>query len=356
MLYKANSLGEPFHLVLIGLNQVGPYTRFFENITQLSAFPFACPIGVLINTTEPNIYEMLKNVGVAFCLAKPVSRQKLYEALIEVFMPATQVPRLSAPIQYQISNTAPLKLIESNIHVLAVDDYLPNLKLVSALLENLNIHTQCAASGAEALEYLKQKRYDLILMDIQMPVMDGLEVTRRIRLNEQPHSHTPIIALTAHALTTEREAVLRAGMDDYLTKPIDEKELYRVIQQWSKKPLVNNNPVDTEEALKVTGNNPILAKEMLMGLVDTLPEALTAIQTAFIGKDFKHLREEVHRLHGACCYCGVPALKAAVANLEKAVAHKELDRLDDLMAIFYQEATRLQGYVNEEYAVDSHGT
>jgi len=195
-----------------------------------------------------------------------------------------------------------------------------------------------------------------------MPGIDGLEVTNRIRLNELPGHHIPIIALTAHALAAEREAVLRAGMDDYLTKPIDEKSLYRIIQQWTKKLLVKDGqcqstthattsmekpriPVDWEQTLKLAANKTTLAKDMLMGLVESLKSAQTNINQSFTKKDYKNMREHVHRLHGACCYCGVPALKAAVATVETALAKKQLDNINFLMVELNKEINRLQQYV-----------
>jgi two-component system sensor histidine kinase BarA len=235
-----------------------------------------------------------------------------------------------------------------------VDDYPSNLKLVAALLENLGVKVDCANNGFEALEFIENKNYDLIFMDIQMPGMDGIEVTNRIRLKESPGHHIPIVALTAHALTTEREAVLRAGMDDYLTKPIDEKNLERIIQQWTSrsdrrekpqdKPTV---PVDWQQTLKLAANKTTLAKEMLLGLVDSLDEAQTKINHSFTKKEYKKMREHVHRLHGACCYCGVPALKTAVATVETALAKKKLENINFLMVELNKEINRLQRYMKE---------
>ncbi|MBS0290839.1 MAG: two-component sensor histidine kinase BarA [Proteobacteria bacterium] len=352
----------PFHMIIIGINQLDKQSTFIEDLTRLAADKFDCRVCVLANTTDQSIDEAMQNAGVAVYLAKPVRRIKLHDALVEVLIPKStdlDVGSLSKDLKYPSDSN--LLEVSNQISVLAVDDYPSNLKLVAALLENLGVSADCANNGYEALQFIEKKKYDLIFMDIQMPGIDGIEVTNRIRGEEDPGSHIPIIALTAHALTTEKEAVLRAGMDDYLTKPIDEKDLQRIIEQWTKKILIhsqNSNeqhqntqqekpriPVDWQLTLKLAANKSSLAKDMLMGLVDSLKSAQTQINQSFTKKDYKNMREHVHRLHGACCYCGVPALKTAVASVETAIAQKEYDNINFLVVELNKEINRLQRYV-----------
>lgn len=355
---------QPFHIALLGMNQLDKTEQVFEKIIHETTSQFNCRIGVLANTSEQGIYEKMKSYGAAICLAKPVRRKKLQEGLIEALLPEKERAALQSKESLSEVKKAPTPVIslENTIQVLAVDDHPANLKLVVALLTDLGINVDCANNGTEALTLIKQKNYDLIFMDIQMPGMDGIEVTNQIRINELPGHHIPIIALTAHALAAEKEAVLCAGMDDYLTKPIDERELQRIIQQWTKKifstSFINKDkiesaqaepesllPINWEQALKLAGNKSGLAKDMLKGLIDSLKPAQAQINQAFARKDLKQMREEVHRLHGACCYCGVPALRSAVANLETAIAKKENDNINFLLVELNKEINRLQRYV-----------
>ncbi len=357
-LQSAKDNGQPFHMLIIGVEHLDPLNTFVEDLTRLATEQYNCRVAVLVNTTDQSIYEVLQGSGAAICLAKPVSRRKLHDSLVEVLVTDKKPVATHAFTQeHETKNFH--NIPENQISVLAVDDYPSNLKLVAALLENLGVKADCANNGYEALQFIKNKNYDLIFMDIQMPGMDGIEVTNRIRSDEIPGAHIPIIALTAHALTTEREAVLRAGMDDYLTKPIDEKDLQRIIQQWTKKYISNQDqlsgiehpqeqtriPVDWHLTLKLAANKSSLAKDMLLGLVDSLKSAQNNINQTFTKKDYKNMREHVHRLHGACCYCGVPALKSAVAAVETAIAKKELENINFLMVELNKEINRLQRYV-----------
>lgn len=345
----------PFQMLIIGINQPDPSVHFIEDLTQVATRTFGCKVAILANTTDQNIYDELQAYGAQICLAKPVRSQKLHDHLVAALI---SPPNAEAPDD-DLAQTIEAPALATSIHVLAVDDYPSNLKLVATLLENLGVTVDCANNGAEALECLRHKNYDLIFMDIQMPVMDGIEVTNRIRLNESPGHHIPIIALTAHALAAEREAVLCAGMDDYLTKPIDETQLQRVIQQWTQKLLASSSvkmvqtdtgpeshtPIDWDKTLKLAGNKVNLAKDMLMGLVDSLKPAQRNINQTYAKKDFKNMREQVHRLHGACCYCGVPGLKSAVSHLETALANKETETINFLLVELNKEINRLQQYV-----------
>lgn len=369
-LLNAKQMHVPFQMVLIGVNQPDPNSDFIDNLIKLATVEFNCRVGVLANTTDQSIYDDIHHSGAAVCLAKPVRRKKLHDALVEILIPEEVHTKTLGADEFQ--GEEPLNITNvSAIKVLAVDDYPSNLKLVAALLENLGIKVDCANRGSEALALMQQNDYDLIFMDIQMPGMDGIEVTNRIRLNEAPGYHIPIIALTAHALSTEREAVLRAGMDDYLTKPVDEKELYRIINQWSRKSLPqrrassnhavsidkvsedNINPIQWENSVKLAGNNPNLARDMLKGLVESLKPAQTSINQTYTQKDLKAMREAVHHLHGACCYCGVLPLKTAVAQLETAISKNEQDKLNFLLVELNKEINRLQQFYqsNPQYHI-----
>ncbi|MFI4937578.1 MAG: two-component sensor histidine kinase BarA [Candidatus Berkiellales bacterium] len=367
-LQYAASEGLPFHMIIVGINRPDPQNEFIDDVIKLATTQYQCRVGVLVNTTEQTLYDKIQHSGAAICLPKPLRRKKLHDELVDTLISFTEKPKpllTYQPAGQEDHSTTPVvkPLLSSNLHVLAVDDYPANLKLVATLLEDLGVKVDCATDGFEALELAKEQNYDLIFMDIQMPGIDGIEVTNRLRLREAPGQHTPIIALTAHALAVEREAVLSAGMDDYLTKPIDEFELERVLYRWAKKlaskskdrveivsQAVTMNesvtvPVDWEKTLKLAGNKALLAKEMLKGLIEIIRPTQSNINQSYAKKDFKTMREDVHRLHGACCYCGVPALKAAASQLETAIVKKEEEMISFLMVEFNKEVNRLLQYV-----------
>jgi len=126
-----------------------------------------------------------------------------------------------------------LKEQRQSLKILLAEDEPINQILAQAILEEKNYLITVADNGAQALEFLKSDNFDLILMDVQMPVMDGIEATKKIRENEKTTgSHVPIIALTAFAVKGDKEAFLAAGMDDYLSKPFVSKELFDVIDKY----------------------------------------------------------------------------------------------------------------------------
>jgi len=220
------------------------------------------------------------------------------------------------------------------LDILAVDDNPENLKLITILLEDLGMHVTAVNSGEASVEAVREKPFHLILMDIRMPTMNGIEASNAIR-NIEVTSHrppTPIVALTAHALISEKKALLAAGIDDYLSKPIGEPELKAMIQKWIK-PLAPR-VIDWEMGKKLAGGRPELAKEFFAKLIRVLPQDKALINEDFLKREWSNLREDVHKLHGACCYCGVPELKRCAQKLESAVASHAFDiikpRLDAL--------------------------
>jgi two-component system sensor histidine kinase BarA len=266
------------------------------------------------------------------CITKPLSRKKLLQTLI-----ANQPARTEKAIEV-IPHIEKMPLT-----VMAVDDNPANLKLITALLQERVETVVSCSSGEDAIERAKECHFDIILMDIQMPKMDGVTACHEIK-KLKLNSNTPIIAVTAHAMVGERERLLKAGMDDYLTKPIEEHILQQVLLHWSLKPetdeaitLEHQEPIELEEiqveesapvnatvaidwplALRQAANKENLAKDMLKMLVASFKEINQVIEMALNDDEYPatDLLHHIHKLHGSCSYSGVPRLKKVCETLE----------------------------------------
>ncbi|RBM43419.1 two-component sensor histidine kinase BarA [Vibrio tarriae] len=307
-----------------------------------------------VPSTELALADQLMQRYPVKCISKPLSRKKLLQTL------AAQQP--------QLANTSLPKPQADKLPlcVMAVDDNPANLKLITALLQERVEYVVSCTSGQEAIEQAQLRQFDIILMDIQMPHMDGVTACKEIK-KLKGYCDTPVIAVTAHAMAGERDRLLKAGMDDYLTKPIEEHILQQVLVHWSphtrskqvaKVPppdgaavisnaLPSSQPVeeaiiDWPVALRQSANKEELAKEMLGMLVDYLREVETVVNTALEDDEYStsDLLHHIHKLHGSCSYSGVPRLRKICASLEQALRNgasvdelePELFELQDEMA------------------------
>jgi signal transduction histidine kinase/CheY-like chemotaxis protein len=249
------------------------------------------------------------------------------------------------------------------LSVLIVDDNEINRKLAKILVEQLGATSDFAENGAQAVDACKQSAYDLILMDIHMPIMDGVEAAVRIRdLEKDSNRHTLIIALTANALSSERERYLAAGMDDYLSKPVNETAFVNLLKKLGlivrvaipSAPSVRSvegETTDRDREERDVGDQatpPILdphkGVELSMGsretwhtilrmLLDSLPEYSTSLISA--KDDPEVLSQLAHKLAGSSGYCGTPALVLQARKLENLAKKRDMDTamsaLDDLL-------------------------
>jgi two-component system sensor histidine kinase BarA len=239
----------------------------------------------------------------------------------------------------------PVHFGAQTLHVLAVDDHLPNLMVLDALLSDLGVSVTTVSSGQDAIAQVRLRHeraiapFDLIFMDIQMPRMSGLETSQRIRDIEQDWSdaltqplHTPIIALTAHALADERDQLLAAGMDDYVGKPIQHEHLVHLLEHWTHQAgsrtslalldvATPSEPIaviiDWAESLSLSANKPELALDLLHMLKNGLADDRDELVEAYIERDFHRMEQRAHRLQGATRYIGVPLLRVASGALEQ---------------------------------------
>ena len=340
---------DPYNMTIIGVNQPLVEKEFITNVITAVKEPYGCPVGVLANTTEYLIHNEILQVGATLCLAKPVCRRKMYDALCKIFItqPQLSLEEISAPLP--------------SLKVLAVDDNAANLKLVKVFLENIGVIPTLAKSGSEALQFSKKNNYNLILMDLHMPGIDGIETAAQIRSSNNPNYDTPIVALSAHVLAGDQEKIGRAGMNDYLTKPIDENSLRASIYKWTHSGVrsqdkesvmidssIKVKTIDWDLCKKLAGYKEDLADEMLTMLIQALPEDKSNIAEAYKSRNFIELRELVHKLHGACCYVGVPKLKNIAKELETAIATPAAEQIKYYVEQLETEIDAILSFYNSE--------
>ena len=248
------------------------------------------------------------------------------------------------------------------LHILAVDDHLPNLIVLEALLGELNVTTTKALSGQQALEIIQNRiekglaAFDVVFMDIQMPVMSGIDTTRAIRSLEstlENHKRLPIIALTAHALADEKQKLLQVGMDDYVTKPIQMEQIIQILTHWTSENFKKAKTVekamliqaldpkvlDWQQSLQLAANKEDLATDLLKMLVDSFTTELHEMQQLIEMEDFPQLEHVLHRLYGATRYVGVPQLQETTGAFEQFMSslRKERRKADES---FIQETAK----------------
>ncbi len=193
------------------------------------------------------------------------------------------------------------------IKALIAEDNQMNQMLISHLMKSWGIDFVLVSNGAEVLKELKRQQYSIILMDIQMPEMDGYTATSIIR-NEMKMD-VPIIAMTAHALAGEKEKCLQLGMNDYVSKPIKETVLYNIIAQNAQHVPEQKTPttakINVEYLHELSGNDPVFEKELLGQFVVQAAEELSGLETAINEKDFDQVRRKAHSLKSTVGYIGL---------------------------------------------------
>lgn len=322
-----------------------PPERLNQHIWDLEHL--GCKVLVLCPTTEQTVFHLSVPNPHSQLQAKPACTRKLRRALADLVNPKVTRSEPSEPI----ASRPP--------RVLCVDDNPANLLLVQTLLEDMGAKVLAVDSGYAAVKAVQNEAFDLVMMDVQMPGMDGRQSTEAIRQWESERNCTPlpVIALTAHAMANEKRALLQSGMDDYLTKPISERQLAQVVLKWTGLALRNQGPersgepsgnglelqvLDHDEGLRLAAGKADLAADMLAMLLASLEADREAIRTARAANDHTALIERVHRLHGATRYCGVPQLRAACQRAEtllKQEDSKAFAALDELERAINRLAT-----------------
>ncbi len=234
--------------------------------------------------------------------------------------------------------------------ILLVEDTRINQKVVMHQLKLLGYESaDCVKDGQEALDKLAQKDYDLVLMDCQMPILDGYEATTSLRKREGDAKHTVVVGLTAYAMDGDREKCLAAGMDDYLTKPLTIEELSAALTKWlprhlekkekpaneSRVPLSNianaESLIDGDRLQKLTGGDMALQLDLLQSFADDLASDLAEARSALAVSDAQNLALQAHRIKGGAGNMGVELMPDLAATLEARARENNLENASELL-------------------------
>jgi two-component system, NarL family, sensor histidine kinase BarA len=297
--------------------------------------------------------EQLKQIGAKACLIKPLSSNRLIPLLL------SEEPLCDLPVVEQ-----PRKLPKLPFKVMAVDDNPANLKLIGTLLEEQVEETVLCDNGAKAIAYARENTVDIILMDIQMPEIDGIRASEIIHQMSH-HRDTPIIAVTAHAVRGQQEQLLKLGMADYLAKPIDEARLTQALSHYQRnsypppKVAVDLTPITQPEceraidwplAVRQAANKEALAKDLLSMLLEFMPQVTKRVQAILAGTNDNDILNLIHKFHGSCACSGVPHLRQLCMTIEQQLRQQTdlhdlqpewLELLDEIENVRYAAKTYL---------------
>lgn len=279
----------------------------------------AVPLLILASTVDrAQLRKFYKN-GASAALPRTSRRQIILRELCQLIgAPNPLAPRTSRHDTATLAHDATVTRPSPPARVLVVDDNAINRKLMQSIMAQQGAWVDEACDGLEALARCRERRYDVIFMDILMPGLGGEEAAQRIH-KLYPSEHLPkIVALTANAIPGERERLLAGGMDECLIKPITEKQVADCLRSWQADPCGAGNQVITSRSAPVV-HAELLEAELKQMLRVELPEHRQRIRNAYRSDNMACLREQVHRLHGAASICRLPPLQWACRNLEEAL-------------------------------------
>jgi CheY-like chemotaxis protein/HPt (histidine-containing phosphotransfer) domain-containing protein len=345
-LRQAAAAGQPFRLVL--LDAMMPEMNGFACAERIKASPDLAGCKVLMLSSAGRLEEAqrYREANIARCLTKPVKQSDLLNAILEVLGAPVVEPQPATLLGGAPSNLA------TPLRILLAEDSPVNQIVAVRFLEIRGHSVVVANNGLQALEALERQPFDVVLMDVQMPELDGLEATARLRRREQGTGrHVPVIAMTAHAMKGDRERCLAAGMDGYVAKPIRPQELFEAIEgllpaRAKSEPAASAPPspdavFDHAEALRHAAGDPELLRELVQVFLDSCPRQLSDLREAITRRDSQTVRREAHRLKGELNTFGAKAAGAVALRLETMGRAGELDQAGEVYAALEDALTRL---------------
>jgi CheY-like chemotaxis protein len=354
---QAHEAGKRFRLAIIDGRM--PSMDGFELVEHIRQDPRLAGAVIMMLTSTGQIGDAARcrQLGISAYLLKPIRKSELLSAILTTFgQAAAGTPRT-------LVTRHELRQAGRSLHVLLVEDNPVNQTVGLRTLERIGHTAVLANNGSEALSLLSKQEFDLVLMDVQMPVMDGLTATGHIRATEKGTGrHIPIIAMTARAMRGDREACIAAGMDGYIAKPINREELEKTMAQKTNgldqtgldaipdigSISVPDRPVawDANKALERLGGDEKLFREVMEIFIEETPKLMARLHQAVAAGDAHGIESTAHSLNGELSYFGAAAASKA-RELEERGRESHLEHTAELLASFQNEVTALMSKVRK---------
>jgi two-component system, sensor histidine kinase and response regulator len=347
----ARNAARPYQLVLTDMHM--PVMDGFELVEQIHRKPEMLPLTVIMLTSagHPGDVERCRKLGIPSYLYKPVRKRELLAAILR----ALGHRQIASPLPTVTPAARPRRA--RGLHILLAEDNRTNQTVATRMLQKMGHSLLVAGNGNEALSLLATHRFDLVLMDIQMPEMDGLTTARKIRERERgTRMHLPIIAMTAHAMKGDRERSMEAGMDGYVSKPINSQDLEGAIAGTFHE-LVNVEPVtsvsttpeetsgaivwDRGKTLEWLGGDEALFHEVIEVFLDDVPKHMAGLRRAITEGNAEAVELAAHTLKGELGYLGISGVSQKALEMEEFGRRADLRLAATLYATFEPELAKV---------------
>jgi len=338
---------QPFAVVILDAHLPGEESLAVALWLRQQSALAATPLIVLTAASQMGGRQYWQKLHRVVCITKPIAPSELCEAMHQALVCAKHITPASP------QHTKPEARDGRSLRVLLAEDNTVNQRLTVRLLEKRGHTVTVVQDGTEALAALRRHTFDVILMDIQMPHLDGLETTQAIRAREQDTAtHVPIVAMTAHAMQGDRERCLAAGMDGYVAKPLHPTELFEVIARLTapaaSTPETPSAPEEEAQDIldrktlweRVAGDADLLREIIELFLADC-PERLLELRAALTHQDCTALARAAHRLKGALGNISANNALAAVRRVETSARAGDVHAATEALARLENELTRL---------------
>ena len=373
LLHQAVQSGSPFHLAILDHMMPDMDGEALGGVIKSGPELKETVLVMLTSFGQRGDATRMKDIGFAAYLTKPIKGSQLFDCLVTVL---EEAPGRTVDEQKRalVTRHTLAEAKKQKVRILLVEDNIVNQKLAKIMLTKVGYQVDVASDGKEAVEKYttSPEHFDLILMDVQMPEMDGMEATAEIRKLETRNlklknhnsttellNHVPIIAMTAHALKGDRERCIEAGMDDYVSKPIQPDKLLEAIKRHISastpgKPKATDSTASDEkdvfdraELLERVGGDEELCVELLDTFVQDIPARLEELKQALADNDAVLLTQQAHAIKGASANIGAHALREVSFEVEKAGKDRKMDRALPLVGKLERELEKFRSMVSE---------